>query len=82
MKRFFSNALPALVVGACLRLFFVLKFPSTSGDTVLYDQLAGNWLKFGKLAMDIAGQPTPVDLRMPGYPAFLALVYAITRRTG
>lgn len=82
MKRFFSNALPALVVGACLRLFFVLRFPSTSGDTVLYDQLASNWLKFGKLAMDIAGQPTPVDLRMPGYPAFLALVYALTRRTG
>jgi len=82
MKRFFSNALPALFVGACLRLFFALKFPSSSGDTVLYDQLARNWLKFGKLAMDIAGQPTPVDLRMPGYPAFLAVVYAVTRRTG
>jgi len=82
MKRFFSNALPALFVGACLRLFFALKFPSSSGDTVLYDQLARNWLKFGKLAMDIAGQPTPVDLRMPGYPAFLAVVYAVTGRTG
>jgi hypothetical protein len=82
MKRFFSNVLPALLVGAGLRLFFVLKYPATSGDTVLYDQLATNWLKFGKLAMDIGGQPTPVDLRMPGYPAFLAMIYAITRRTG
>ena len=82
MKRFFSNVLPALLVGAGLRLFFVLKYPATSGDTVLYDQLASNWLKFGKLAMDIGGTPTPVDLRMPGYPAFLALIYAITRRTG
>jgi hypothetical protein len=82
MKRFFSNPLPALFVGACLRLLFVLKFPATSGDTVLYDQLATNWLKLGKLAMDVGGQPTPVDLRMPGYPAFLALVYAVTRRTG
>lgn len=82
MKRFFSNVLPPLFVGACLRLFFVLEFPSTSGDTVLYDQLATNWLKFGKLAMDINGQPTPVDLRMPGYPAFLAFIYAITGRTG
>ena len=82
MKRFFSITLPALLAGACLRLFFVLKFPATSGDTVLYDQLATNWLKLGKLAMDVNGQPTPVDLRMPGYPAFLAVVYAITGRTG
>lgn len=82
MKRLFSNPLPALLVGACLRLLFVFKFPGGSGDTVLYDQLATNWLKLGKFAMDIAGQATPVDLRMPGYPAFLAIVYALTRRTG
>jgi len=82
MKRFFSHPFVALAAGACLRLLFVLRFPSTSGDTVLYDQFATNWLKFGKFAMDINGQPTPVDLRMPGYPAFLALVYALTGRTG
>jgi hypothetical protein len=82
MKRFFSNPLVALLAGSCLRLFFVLKFPASSGDTVLYDQFATNWLKLGKLAMDINGQPTPVDLRMPGYPAFLAIVYALTGRTG
>ena len=82
MKRFFSHPFVALAAGACLRLFFVLKFPSTSGDTVLYDQFATNWLKLGKFAMDINGQPAPVDLRMPGYPAFLAIVYALTGRTG
>ncbi len=63
-------------------MLFVLKFPAGSGDTVIYEQLATNWLKHGKYAMDIAGQPVPVDLRMPGYPAFLALVYALTGRTG
>jgi len=82
MKRFFSNPIVALLVGACLRLLFVLRYPAASGDTVLYDQFATNWLKLGKLAMDIGGQPTPVDLRMPGYPAFLAIVYALTGRTG
>ena len=82
MKRFFSNSFAALLAGACLRLLFVLKFPSISGDTVLYDQLATNWLKLGKLAMNIDGQATPVDLRMPGYPAFLAMVYAVTGRAG
>lgn len=78
MKPIFSNLLAALFIGACLRLFFVLKFPAGSGDTVIYEQLASNWLRHGMYAMDIAGQPTSVDLRMPGYPAFLALIYALS----
>jgi hypothetical protein len=82
MKRFFSLALAPLVAGAALRLFFVIHYPATGGDTVLYEQFAANWLKLGKFAMDIGGQPTPVDLRMPGYPAFLAVIYALTGRTG
>lgn len=82
MKRFFSNPVVVLLAGACLRLLFVIKFPARTGDAMLYDQLATNWLKLGKLAMDIGGVPTPADLRMPGYPGFLAVIYAITRRSG
>jgi hypothetical protein len=82
MKRIFSHALVALTAGLCLRLFFVFKFPANSGDTVLYEQMATNWLKHHVYAMEVFGQITPVDLRMPGYPAFLAIVYAITGRTG
>lgn len=82
MKRFFSHPVLPLLAGAALRLLFVLKYPTASGDTVLYEQFATNWIKLGKLAMDIDGVATPVDLRMPGYPAFLAIVYAITGRTG
>jgi hypothetical protein len=82
MRRVLSHPLTALLAGACLRLFFVLKFPASSGDTVIYEQLASNWLKYGKYAMDIGGQPVPVDLRMPGYPAFLAILYALAGRTG
>ena len=82
MKRIFSSPVFALAAGLCLRLFFVLKFPADSGDTVLYEQIAANWLKHHVYAMDLHGALTPVDLRMPGYPAFLALIYAITGRTG
>jgi len=57
MKRVFSSPILPLVTGAALRLFFVLKFPAGAGDTVIYDQLATNWLKHAKYAMDIAGQP-------------------------
>ncbi len=82
MKRIFLSPITALFAGACLRLFFVLKFPGGSGDTAIYEQLATNWLKHGKFAMDVAGAPLPVDLRMPGYPAFLALIYALVGQTG
>jgi hypothetical protein len=82
MKRIFSHPLAALAAGLCLRLFFVSKYPANSGDTVLYEQMATNWLKHHVYAMEVFGQITPVDLRMPGYPIFLAFVYAITGRTG
>lgn len=82
MKRILSKPVVALAAGLCLRLFFVLKFPADSGDTILYEQMATNWLKHGIYAMDVAGKITPVDLRMPGYPAFLALIYLLTGRTG
>jgi hypothetical protein len=82
MKRIFSNPVFALAVGLGLRLLFVLQFPANSGDTVLYEQIATNWLKHHVYAMDVHGAITPVDLRVPGYSAFLALIYALTGRAG
>ena len=82
MKRIFSHPVIALAAGFCLRLFFVLKYPANSGDTVLYEQMATNWLQHHVYAMNVNGAILPVDLRMPGYPAFLAVIYAITGRTG
>ncbi|MGH9742702.1 MAG: hypothetical protein ACRD51_10160 [Candidatus Acidiferrum sp.] len=82
MKRIFSHIVAALTAGFCLRLFFVLKHPASASDTVLYEQMATNWLQHHVYAMNVNGAIPPVDLRMPGYPAFLALIYAITGRVG
>jgi hypothetical protein len=82
MKRIFSHTVAALVAGLCLRLFFAFKFPFAPSDTALYEQLATNWLQHHVYAATVDGALVPVDLRMPGYPAFLAVIYAITRRTG
>ncbi|MGC1618906.1 MAG: hypothetical protein WA765_10500 [Candidatus Acidiferrum sp.] len=83
MKRIFSHSVVALAAGLCLRLFFVLKYPvNSASDTVLYEQMATNWLLHHVYAMNVDGAIPPVDLRMPGYPAFLAIIYAITGRTG
>jgi len=78
MKRIFSSPIVALTAGLCLRLLFVLKFPANSGDTVLYEQIATNWLQHHVYGMNVQDQIVPVDLRMPGYPAFLALLYSIS----
>jgi hypothetical protein len=82
MKRIFSHTVAALVAGLCLRLFFAFKFPFAPGDTALYEQLATNWLQHHVYAITVDGALAPVDLRMPGYPAFLAIIYAITGRVG
>jgi hypothetical protein len=82
MKRIFSTPIPPLLLGLALRLLFILKFPANSGDTILYEQMAANWLQHHVYAMNVNGAITPVDLRMPGYPAFLALLYLLTGKVG
>ena len=82
MRRIFSSALTALAAGACLRFFFVLKYPASSGDTILYEQIATNWLKYHVYAMNVGGAITPVDIRVPGYPALLAVIYWLSGKTG
>src|SRR5271156_2207273 len=71
------NVSLAVLAGLVLRVFFVLKFPVTeSGDAPFYIELAWNWLKKGVYGFPVNGQLTPVDMRVPGYPAFLAAVFA------
>src|SRR5277367_1711336 len=82
MKRIFSTPIPPLLLGLALRLLFILKFPANSGDTILYEQMATNWLQHHVYAMNVDGAITPVDLRMPGYPAFLALIYLFSGKVG
>jgi len=82
MKRIFCSPIVAVTAGLCLRLLFVLKFPANSGDTVLYEQIATNWLQHHVYGMNVHEQIVPVDLRMPGYPGFLALVYLFSGHVG
>jgi hypothetical protein len=71
-----TNIALAALTGLGLRLFFVLKFPATeSGDSPFYIQLAWNWLRNGVYGFDVNGRLTPVDMRVPGYPAFLAAIF-------
>jgi hypothetical protein len=72
-----ANTALAVCVGLVLRLVFVLFFPATNtGDAPFYIELASNWLKKGVYGLSIFGVLTPVDMRVPGYPAFLAAIFA------
>jgi len=82
MKRVFSHPLTALVTGFLVRFFFLWRLPSSAGDTALYESLSLNWLKHGVYGMVVNGVLTPVDIRMPGYPGYLAVVYALTNLSG
>jgi hypothetical protein len=74
-KPFYKHLAPALLAGLALRLFFIWRFPFYSGDTHFYEELARNWLYHGVYGLYSHGQLPPSDLRAPGYPAFLALIY-------
>ena len=80
MKRVFSHPLLPLLIGLLLRLFFLFRLPSAAGDTPLYENLASNWLHHRIYGIPVAGVLTPLDIRMPGYPAYLALIQAIVGR--
>ena len=73
--RFF---LPATLAGLALRLFFLLKFPHVTADSAYYADLATNWLLHGVYGLTIdPGRISPTYARVPGYPAFLAFVFAL-----
>jgi Dolichyl-phosphate-mannose-protein mannosyltransferase len=73
-----AHALAAAVCGAALRLVLIWRYPyHDSGDTPIYEELARNWLHRGVYGLTVGGRLEAVDIRMPGYPAFLAAVYRV-----
>src|SRR3982074_788678 len=75
------NAFLAMLTGLALRLLFVLQFPAPTGDSGLYLQLARNWADHHIYGLLLNGQLVPTDLRLPGYPAFLAGVALLFGRS-
>lgn len=60
-----------------LRLFLVWKFPGVVDDSRLYADIAKNWLQHGIYGITNSGQIVPTLSRLPGYPAFLAVIFAV-----
>jgi 4-amino-4-deoxy-L-arabinose transferase-like glycosyltransferase len=68
----------ATLAALALRLFFFFKFPHITADSTFYADLAKNWLQHGIYGLTVdCGRIAPSFARLPGYPAFLALVFAV-----
>ena len=72
--RFF---LLASLATLALRIFLVWEFPGVVDDSRLYADIAKNWLQHGIYGITNSGQVVPTLSRLPGYPAFLAAIFAV-----
>ena len=73
LRFFLFGALSGLV----LRLLFVLYFPKITTDSFIYGDIAKNWLQHGIYGITDGNNVAPTYIRLPGYPTFLAAVFAI-----
>ena len=76
-----THAFLAIIAALALRLLFVFRFPGSAGDSDLYLQFARNWADHDVFGFWSNGISVPTDLRMPGYPAFLAGVALLFGRS-
>jgi len=63
-----------------LRLIFYFKFPHVTGDTLVYGDIARNWLDHGIFGLTHSDGVHPTLIRLPGYPAFLAASFVLFGR--
>jgi 4-amino-4-deoxy-L-arabinose transferase-like glycosyltransferase len=64
--------------GFALRILFFWKLRFIAGDSFIYGEIAKNWIEHGAYALGEPGALMPTDIRLPGYPGFLALIWLIT----
>jgi 4-amino-4-deoxy-L-arabinose transferase-like glycosyltransferase len=74
--------LVVLMAGAALRWWCIHSHPQVAGDSLLYGDIARNWLTHGIYGHTVGHPSAPATIqatlvRLPGYPAFLALCFAI-----
>ena len=59
----------ALALGLALRLAFVLQAPRIAGDTLIYGDIAKNWMQHGVYGFaESAAGPMPERSRIAGLP--------------
>jgi hypothetical protein len=81
-RRHIISTILALLAGAALRVWFIHAFPQIQGDTLLYGNIASNWLLHGIYGLSSQNahgvwSVAPTLIRLPGYPLFLAVCFKL-----
>lgn len=77
LRRHFRFFLWATLAALALRLLFVIRFPAITDDSYIYGEIAKNWLEDSIYGLGSQTGISPTLTRLPGYPAFLAVIFAI-----
>ncbi len=77
VRQHFRFFLVATLAAVGLRLLFLFRFPAITNDSFVYGDIAKNWLQHGIYGLSGPDEISPTYIRLPGYPAFLAAVFAI-----
>ena len=77
LRRHCGYFLGVALAGLTLRLLFLFYFPAITDDSRTYADFATNWLQHGIYGQTQAGQIVPTDTRLPGYPAFVAVIFTV-----
>jgi 4-amino-4-deoxy-L-arabinose transferase-like glycosyltransferase len=75
--RFF---LAITLLALAFRLWLVFRAPAVVDDSRLYADIAKNWLEHGIYGITNSGTIMPTLSRLPGYPAFLAVIFRLFGR--
>ncbi|MGH9524961.1 MAG: hypothetical protein ACRD3E_20740 [Terriglobales bacterium] len=65
------------ILGIALRLIFVFRLMVITPDSLVYGDLATNWIQQHVYGLSGANGAMAVDIRLPGYPAYLAVCFLI-----
>ena len=80
LRKFRAFFLIFVLAGLFLRLSFYFRFPHVMGDSLIYGDIAKNWLDHGVFGLTHAEGIRPTWIRLPGYPAFLVACFALFGR--
>ncbi len=77
MRKHFRFFLFATLAALVVRLICFFWFSRITNDSLVYGDIAKNWLQHGIYGLTAPDGVAPTYIRLPGYPAFLAAVFAI-----
>ncbi|HKD85636.1 MAG TPA: glycosyltransferase family 39 protein [Terriglobales bacterium] len=80
LRRFPTYFLTLTVCAFVLRLVFYFKFPHVTGDSLVYGDIAKNWLDYGTFGLTHSDGVHPTLIRLPGYPGFIAGCFVLLGR--